>query len=158
MNLPLTTTSSTNAHAVSVYVGLFLLGAFYVLGPTQSALFELYGGYTARVAMGLLSLFSLVALGGAIAAQKSSDPSEGLRIEALTLTPVVGLLAALLGSFVYVYGLQGAPTTIGFTMIFLAGCGGRCVQAFRDRHRVEFARRVNTGLKAEVAALPDEVE
>lgn len=156
MGQPLTTTSTTNVHALAVYGCLGFVGGYFTFDHAHPALSNLLGDYMAFVLMGFVMLSGVGAFIACLLAGKHKDPSAGLMGEIVTLIPLTLILIALLWAFFKEYGMAEAPTTIGFTLTFLTGCGGRLIQAAVEHYQLKKARRSSHGETTEVTAKPRE--
>lgn len=152
MPRPLTITSTTNAHALTVYAAIAILGGVFTFTGTPKPLLQ-FPEHIATALSGLLMFAGLVAFSAALVASKRRDPSMGLAVEMVAL----GVLSvALMLYLIAVVGFYGstAPTAVTLTGAYTVGCVLRLVQVTREYLNLCKARQQRIRRTVEVAADP----
>jgi len=152
---PLTITSTTNAHALAVYVGMTILGGLFTFTPPPVAIVEALGLQIAGTAMGLLMLAGGAAFSASMVGARKRDPTTALSVEMGALGIAAVILAAILRGILDHYGLTAARISVVCIGAILFGSIGRLYQAGKERRLLIRARRQRQQRTVEVTAEPD---
>lgn len=152
MPRPLTITSTTNAHALTAYGAIAILGGVFTFAGTPQPLMG-FPQQAATALSGVLMFAGLVAFSSALVASKRRDPSMGLAVEMAALASLCLSLSIFLYAVIDFYGMS-APTAVTLTAAYTTGCVLRFLQVSREYLNLCRARQQRIRRTVEVAADP----
>ena len=139
---PLAVTSTTNAIALAVYLGLACLGLVQ-LGNSDAVYLDDYLGLQAStVLMTLLTVSGFSAFVTSVVAAFRSDPTSAMTIEGAGLLFLTAVMFFVFLSLDAAFTLSEAPTSIVLSLTVLTGCALRLVQIGVELWRIHRSRRL----------------
>ncbi|MHA7145432.1 hypothetical protein ACX80U_12015 [Arthrobacter sp. TmT3-37] len=138
---PLAVTSTTNAIALAVYLGLASLGWVQLSNNDAVYLDDYLGLQASTVLMTLLTVSGLTAFLTSVVAAFRLDPTAAMLIESAGLLFLTIVMFFVYRSLVTAFELAEAPTSIVLSLTVLAGCALRLLQIAVELWRVRRSRR-----------------
>ena len=139
MAKPLTTTTTTHACAITIYVALILLSAQHLVNFARHVALSALIGPAVPLWGALFFSGSLLALAAALISPRMRVPVKPLWVEfcgASVLTLVVGVYAF---SLTWYYGWSSSPDTQTYAWTIAVGCFARAIQIFMEQRRIKRA-------------------
>lgn len=146
-------TSSTHAFAITLYIGMVVLGVAHATGVISSrAVQEVLASPWEEIWAGLHLIGPIMAAAGALAAAHRKLPIYSMSAELVGCAIFALTKGLYVVSLFIVYGLQGGPSTQIMGAGIALGCAARAIQVGLELSRLVAAAHATTS--PEPAAAP----
>ncbi|KYK00854.1 hypothetical protein AUV02_07780 [Micrococcus sp. CH3] len=146
-------TSSTHAFAITMYIGMVILGLSHVAGVISSrAVEEVLASPWEEIWAGLHLIGPIMAATGALLAAHRKLPIYSMSAELVGCTVFALTKATYVVSLFVVYGIEGGPSTQIMGAGIALGCAARATQVGLELRRLVAAAHATTS--PEPAAAP----